>query len=142
MPDDDDNHDPAAAADDPIVELSQSKLNAMMADARRKGRGERSSGATPTISTPAPMDANSIAAIVAATVNAMRPPEPARPPPAAAPAAPTAHSLPSNNGLIDPFAPGAAAHLGPRGVRKALEAAWTAHSEAIGAPVRPKPPTR
>lgn len=137
MPDDD-NEDPAAAADDPIVELPQSKINAMMAAARRQGRGERDPNAAKAT---AAMDPAAIAAIVTATVQAMQPQAAARPP-AAAPAAPSSFDLPSNAGLPDIFAPGAAAKLGAKGVRAALEQIWSHADEVAGRPSRPKPPTR
>lgn len=92
---------------------------------------------------PAPQSPESIAAIVAATIQAMQPQQPQHPAPAAAPAAPSTHQpigRDISTGLVDPFSPGVAAQLGPRGVRKALEDLWAVAADRSGAPNRPKPP--
>lgn len=62
--------------------------------------------------------------------------------PAAAPAAPTAHALPTTQGVTDIFQPGVAAALGPDGVRAALEKLWAIGNQMQGAPQRPKPPAQ
>lgn len=106
--------------------------------------------ATPaTPNAAAPLTAESIAAIVAstvdATVKALRPTtEAPRPAPAAAPAAPTGHSLPTSHGVVDLFnlTPSQLRELGPQGVRKNLEQLWAQGAQLAGAPPRQKPPTK
>jgi len=65
-------------------------------------------------------------------------------PPAAAPAAPSAHALPTANGVVDLFNltdPQLGA-LGPQGVRENLEKLWIIGNQSSGQPVRPKPPSQ
>ncbi len=65
-------------------------------------------------------------------------------PPAAAPSAPTATSLPTQNGIVDLFAlsPVQLRQLGPDGVRENLERLWKIGNQLSGAPTRPKVPSQ
>lgn len=66
------------------------------------------------------------------------------PKPAAAPSAPSAHTLPTANGVVDLFnlsQPQLQA-LGPSGVRENLEKLWAIGNQMSGAPARPKPPSQ
>ena len=94
----------------------------------------------------------SIAEIVARAMAAAQPapaaaqapaPEAPRPPPAMAPSAPTGHSLPTQNGVVDLFSLSRdqLKSLTPAGVRKNLELLEDIANQAAGMPRKPKPPS-
>ena len=138
---DQDNDDPAAAADDPIVEISQSKLNSMMAKARREGRGERAPS-TSAPAAPAPsqaLDVNTLAQAIVAAQRAAAGPHIPTPP--MAPSAPDGRAPEiSERTVIDLFAlqPHQIRQLGPQGVRKVLERTASAGRAALGLPELPQ----
>jgi len=86
----------------------------------------------------APTPAAPVAAPTATT------PTEAPKPPAMAPAAPSGHSLPTQNGIVDLFSltPQQLKDIGPTGVRQALEQFNTIGSQMAGIPQRPKPPSQ